>query len=194
MYAFTLDAPGTLWWHSHTEMQRGSVHGAIIISGDEGGIAPYNGERTIILNDWFHADARDQFKGVTNPSFRWVGSAQSLLANGRGHFKCPTKQDTKGSPPTCVEGHKDAGPYVMDVEPGKTYRLRLVGAASLYMINVGIERHGMSLIEAETTLLKPMHVNYLDVGQGQSYSVLLRTMTRRQLEKIPRNNGKSDHP
>eukprot|EP00171_Calliarthron_tuberculosum_P011657 IDg11657t1 len=34
-YEFMLDAPGTLWWHSHSALQKGSLYGLIIINGDE---------------------------------------------------------------------------------------------------------------------------------------------------------------
>ena len=72
VYEFTLDSPGTLWLHSHSGLQRTSVHGAIVISGDEHHLPTYEEERTLVLNDWFHEDIYSELDGLLNPRFRWI--------------------------------------------------------------------------------------------------------------------------
>lgn len=60
---------------------------------------------------------------------RWVGDPESLLINGKGNFTCTTTKKW-GS---CQ------GLEVIQVEPDKTYYLRLIGVQSLDMIDFAIE-------------------------------------------------------
>lgn len=189
VYEFVLDAPGTLWWHSHSGLQKSSLYGAIIVHGDEGALKLDQDVENVVLllNDWYHASAEEQLAGLSEKlprPFRWVGDAQSLLFHGKGQFNCSatTKKCDPNSP--------DAGPLVLNVMPGKKYRLRLVGSSSLSFLNFGIEGHSLKMIEAETTLLKQFETDYLDLGPGQSYSAILETYTEEELtSKFPDSNG-----
>lgn len=182
VYEFTLDAPGTLWWHSHSGFQKSSLYGFIIVDGDQDIVGNYP-EFTILLNDWYHTSSDEQIAGLFQQPFRWVGDAQSLLFNGRGQFDC--SQTSK----SCDPNSPDAGPAEFFVQPDTTYRLRLVGSSSLAFLNFGIDAHKVELVEAETTLLRPFTTDFLDLGPGQSVSVLLRTKTVKELNAIKNNNG-----
>lgn len=188
VYSFRLDAPGSLWYHSHSALQKSSLYGAIVVEGDEPVLPKYDEERTLLFSDWYHASATEQVYGLHSVPFKWVGDAQSLLINGRGEFNCSEYLCSEKSKP-CNSSHEEAGPFYLDVEPDTTYRLRLVGASSLAFLNFGIEHHPMSVVEAETTPLRPYRAHFLDVGSGQSYSVLVRTKSREELAAIPSNNG-----
>jgi len=60
---------------------------------------------------------------------RWIGDPTTVLINGKGNYDC-TIQNT----------WKDCeGLEVVQVEPGKTYLLRLIGAQSLDMLDFAIE-------------------------------------------------------
>lgn len=57
-------------------------------------------------------------------------------------------------------------------------------------LNLGIDGHKLTVVEAETTLIKPLTVRYLDVGAGNSYSALFKAYTKRELDQMyPGNNG-----
>lgn len=190
LYEFKLDAPGTLWWHSHSGLQKSSLYGAIIISGDEH--RPTIGtheERTLLLNDWYHKSSSEQLEGLLRPveDFSWVGNPQSLLINGRGEYDCDSEDAIK----KCDEDHPDAnlGPFVLDVMPNTTYRLHLVGTSSLTFLTFGIESHVLDIVEVETTPVHPLSTRYVDLGSGQSCSVLLKTKTEEELANVPNNNG-----
>jgi L-ascorbate oxidase len=181
VYTFTLDTPGTLWWHSHYELQKSSLYGAIIVHGDEDALVSRYGnmkEKLLLLNDWFHNSSASQIEGLDKrlpETFVWVGDAQSLLINGRGQTNCSATKKP------CNVSHPDAGPFILAVEPGTTYRLRIVGAAALSFINFFIDKHDLVLVEADSQPLVPFSTRYLDVGQGQSFSAILRTYTREEL-------------
>lgn len=191
IYDFALnDEPGTLWWHSHSGFQKSSLFGAIIIRGDEdsvGQLAQCADDKLMLLNDWYHEDSDAQLAGLGQAppnAFRWVGDAQSLLINGRGAYNC------NSTVKKCNATHVDAGPEFIDVKAGETFRLRIVGASSLSFLNLGIDAHNLTIVEAETTLLKPFETDYLDLGAGQSYSALLRAKTREELDRTaPGHNG-----
>lgn len=184
-YEFILDAPGTLWWHSHSDFQKSSLYGAIVIEGDEDQLPHYDEERTILLNDWFHQDSGEALTNILAPQPNFgLPTFNSILLNGRGNFNC-SSDPSKDCDPT----HPDTGPLVIDVEPSKTYRLRLIGAATDSFLNFGIVEHRLRIIEAETTLLRPFNSRYIDVNAGQSYSVLLQAKNIKQLGEKRGNNG-----
>lgn len=181
-YEFVLDAPGTLWWHSHSDLQKSSLYGAIIIEGDEHLVPRYDEERTLLLNDWFHQNSADALAGILSPQPNFaLPTFNSLLINGKGEFNCSSDL-SKDCDPTSP----DAGPFVLNVDPQKTYRLRIVGAATDSFLNFGIEGHRMRIIEVETTLVRPHNSRFIDVNAGQSYSVLLQSLNTKQLN-LPKN-------
>lgn len=145
----------------------------IIIEGDEDVVGEHE-DVTLLLNDWYHEASANQIAGLLRPvpDFKWVGDAQSLLFNGKGTFNC--SETTKA----CDPDAPDSGPFILDVNYSTTYRLRLVGAASLAFLNFGIDEHKLELVEAETQLLQPFNTSFLDLGPGQSYSALLRTKSQ----------------
>ncbi|CAN8063568.1 unnamed protein product [Agarophyton chilense] len=185
VYSFVLDAPGTLWWHSHSGLQKSSLYGAIIVDGDQKQVGPYE-DIVLLLNDWYHASGAEQIAGLVGVPFKWVGDANSLLFNGKGDFNCT---DANIESAKCDPQTDEKGPLIIDVQPSTTYRLRIVGASSLAFLNFNIDGHQLRMVEAETTLLRPFNTRFLDVGPGQSYSALLRTKSLRQLRRTRNNNG-----
>lgn len=185
VYEFNLDAPGTLWWHSHSAFQKSSLYGAIIVDGDESSLPEYDEDRVMLLNDWFHENSTEVAINLLKPRPNFKQPTfNSLLVNGKGMFNCSSAPEKD-----CEPSHPEAGPFVLDVEPGKTYRLRIVGAATDSFINFGIEGHKMTVVEVETTLLKPYNTRYIEANAGQSYSVLFSTKTQSELNEMPQNNG-----
>jgi hypothetical protein len=62
---------------------------------------------------------------------------------------------------------------VMEVESGKTYRVRLVNMATLLYDRVVFEGHTMTLVEVDGEYVEPVELNFLDLWNGQTYSVLI---------------------
>lgn len=185
LYEFTLDLPGTVWWHSHFGLQKTSLHGFIIVDGDQHRIARYHPvEKQLLLSDWYHKGEPELVAGLFQRlpnQFGWVGDAQSITINGKAQFNC-----TGFRADECKPGPME---YI-DVDEGQTYRVRVLGASSLSNLNLGIDGHKLTVVEAETTLIQPFSVKYLDVGAGNSYSVLLKAYTRHELDRMyPGNNG-----
>jgi len=177
-YEFVARDPGTHFWHSHTALQHSDgMAGPLYVydkpdkSNDgtygggvssEDGVGPYDGELELFLKDWWHVDSTQQASGLLSEPFRWIFNPQSILVNGRGRHL--------GAEEECL-----LEPSVLDVEAGKTYRVRIVNAANLVALNVGIAGHKMTIVEADGTPTKPLEVDLLDVSPGQRYSVLITT-------------------
>jgi len=64
-------------------------------------------------------------------------------------------------------------PAIFEVEAGKTYRLRIVNAATLIYSTLVIEGHVMKVIDVDGNYIDPFETNFLDLWNGQSYSVLI---------------------
>ena len=64
------------------------------------------------------------------------------------------------------------GLEVLEVEKGKTYRLRLGNIADLAFMNIAVQGHNLTVVEADGRLAEPMTVQSLDLNAGQRYSVL----------------------
>lgn len=136
--------------------------------------------------------------------FEWVGEPQTILINGRGQYDCMLGKVTKyhrgidKDAKTCVRGkeaklckdeercvrrsecgpycdHSQCAPVVFDVEPGKTYRLRIASTTSLSALNLQVQGHELTVVEADGNAVEPFNVTDIDIYSGESYSVLLTT-------------------
>ncbi|PAN23643.1 hypothetical protein PAHAL_4G107200 [Panicum hallii] len=78
--------------------------------------------------------------------------------------------------PFCRE--TQCGPVVFDVEPGRTYRLRIASTTSLSALNVQVQGHKLTVVEADGNLVEPFDVDDIEIYSGESYSVLLTTAAK----------------
>ncbi|TVU07930.1 hypothetical protein EJB05_41308 [Eragrostis curvula] len=168
----------------------------------------YDGELNMLLSDWYHENVYAQAAGLDGKGkhWEWVGEPQTLLINGRGQFDCSLAIerdrktcDRRKTDAYCKEGDKsercelirrsECGPFcegtqcapvVFDVEPGKTYRLRIASTTSLSALNVHVEGHKLTVVEADGNSVAPFEVDDIDIYSGESYSVLLKTDQRPQ--------------
>jgi len=167
-YSFTVDRPGTYWWHSHDGLQKGSLYGALIVRSKEPEPFSVDGEHIMLLNDWWHASQIDQIAGLLSIPFRWVGNPQSLLINGKGIFSnCNVD-------PTCNSSSTDCGYSVFQVESGKVYRIRAIGSGSLVMMNLRIQNHVLTVVETDGDYIVPKTFPSADINNGESYSFLVK--------------------
>ncbi|XP_047074126.1 L-ascorbate oxidase-like [Lolium rigidum] len=136
--------------------------------------------------------------------FEWIGEPQTILINGRGQYECMLGKVTRYHrgidryAKTCVRGKEaklcrdeerclrrsECGPYcpesqcapvVFDVEPGKTYRLRIASTTTLSALNLQVQGHELTVVEADGNPVEPFKVTDIDIYSGESYSVLLTT-------------------
>jgi len=107
---------------------------------------------------------------LAGPNVTWPGDSNDILVNGQGRLA------------TNATGQCSLA--AIDVEPGKTYRLRFIGATALSLVWLAFEGHdAMTIIEADGHYTQPLNASYLQIGSGQRFSVLLSTKPETEVEQ-----------
>ncbi|KAL3721671.1 hypothetical protein ACJRO7_034067 [Eucalyptus globulus] len=94
-YRFIVDRPGTYLYHAHYGMQReAGLYGSIRVLLPDGVAEPftYDHDRSIILNDWYHASTYEQAAGLSSIPFVWVEEPQGhnmTVVEADGHYVEP---------------------------------------------------------------------------------------------------------
>lgn len=187
-YTFDAYPPGTHYWHDHASYNfADGLNGPIIIHPNTPPPYTYDEERVIYLQDWYIATGMQQYDGLNSWPFVWVGNPNSLLINGKGIApQCTNVNNTASYNnslvclPSCL-GDPVNLLSVINVTSGKTYRLRLINAGQLVMMNFAITGHNLTIVEVEGTVVDPVVVESLDIANGQRYDVLLTTYDSPQL-------------
>ena len=101
--------------------------------------------------------AGDIIEGLNSVPFKWPGDPQSIIINGVGRF------------------NSSIAPQYAEFEgaSGQTMLLRIVNSGMLSYLNMFIEGHNMTVIEADGHYVEPFEVSNIDVNIGERYSVLI---------------------
>ncbi|KAF7728186.1 hypothetical protein EC973_006580 [Apophysomyces ossiformis] len=173
VYEFNVvNQAGTYFYHAHTGLQESTVFGAFIVYESEkarpgsnkkliAGPYAYDEERLVMLSEWWHRDQVEFEDYLLGPKFNRIPEAESILLNGR------TVYENRHSTSRCK------GYSTIDIDHGKTYRLRIVGATTFRTLSFSIENHNMTIIEIDGELIQPYHTSILEVTTGQRFSVLI---------------------
>ncbi|KAF5353354.1 hypothetical protein D9756_007800 [Leucocoprinus leucothites] len=158
LYTMTADIEGTYWYHSHFGVQYcDGVRGALIVQDPKDPLKVFydvDDESTIItLSDWYHELA---------PSITGISMQDTTLINGKGRFP----------------GGPNADLSVVNVQPGKRYRLRLISISCDPNFTFSIDGHDLTVIETDSVATLPHTVNRLQILAGQRYSAVLHTNQR----------------
>ncbi|RSL91621.1 hypothetical protein CDV31_015434 [Fusarium ambrosium] len=156
---------GTYFYHSHVGFQQLTAHGALIVHDANQPPYRYDDDITLILGDHY-AESDDKIEaGLLADPFKWSGEPSAIILQGNsGNRSFNAAPDL-----TCT-------PHVVEVEPGKTYRLRVISATALSLVKIGIEHHEeLQVIEADGAYTKKVIVDHSQVSSGQRFSYLLKT-------------------
>ncbi|KAF9226982.1 laccase [Gyrodon lividus] len=148
------DQAGTFWYHSHLSAQYcDGLRGPLVIYDPEDPLAhlyDVDDENTVItLSDWYHLPSPQLYL----PPF----NANATLINGLGRYS--------GGPMSPLA--------VINVQYGKRYRFRIIGASCDPWFNFTIDGHPMTVIETDGIETQPVVVDSLPVFAGQRYSVVV---------------------
>ncbi|KAL3912025.1 MAG: hypothetical protein SGILL_007048, partial [Bacillariaceae sp.] len=169
--------PGTHYWHGHLGLDvPDGVTGPIIIHPKEPEPFDYDDERVLFLQDFYTQTGTQQQIGLENYPFTWVGNPTSLLINGKGRApSCLEGGGNFGDESACLSTCNDTLAWIsnVSVDPGKTYRLRIINSASLVMMNIAFQDHNFTIVELDGTPVTPVSVQSYDLAPGQRASVLM---------------------
>ena len=203
-YMYTASPSGTFWYHSHTGAQRtDGFYASLVVLEREDRIAEIKqllsshgvgdfedlpSEHTINLIDW-----------QKEPSIDLV----TQLNAGLGVYpdlpigQVPTDEDQPASATSSYDrGGASAHPYfsglingkgrhsdvpyvktrlaVINVEGGKQYRFRLVGAQGAFAYKFSIDGHKLTVVGTDGYWLEPVkEVDYIIIHSGERYDFLL---------------------
>ena len=132
----------------------------------------YDEEATVFFQDWYHLNGNMRCTGLDTSPFIWIGNAQTFLINGGGVFSPCLGDSTDGL--SCADDCS-LDNYIknIEVELGKTYRLRIIAGTELVGVNFSIQGNTMTVVEVEGTIVKPYVVQNIDIMPAQRYSVLV---------------------
>ncbi|KAJ9706828.1 hypothetical protein PVL29_002012 [Vitis rotundifolia] len=113
-----------------------------------------------MIGDWYtknHTDLRKTLNGGKE-----LGMPNGVLINGKGPYRYNTTLVPEGIDYETI-----------DVQPGKTYRLRVHNVGVSTSLNFRIQNHNLLLAETEGSYTVQQNYTSLDIHVGQSYSFLV---------------------
>ncbi|CAJ2509494.1 Uu.00g145200.m01.CDS01 [Anthostomella pinea] len=168
---------GTYFYHSHIGFQASTAHGILFVEDREAPPYQYDEDIPIMLGDFWNKTDKVIEDGLMAVPFEWSGEPNCLTLNDRSG----TASFDDAADDSCK-------PYVITVEPGKTYRLRFVNGAALSFFEVGIEDHtNLTVISADGYYTKPATTDHIQIGCGQRFDALLTAKSEAEL------NGKDQY-
>ena len=188
-YIFKAEPAGTLWYHSHSGPQRtDGLFGALIVreKQTQSGFVDSPESHTLTLLDWQREASLDLFVQIHSSIGFFEGNNVDEIPASRTEYQ-----------PTCSVDGAEVGPIPywsgiingkgkhkdidfsrtklswFDVERGKTYRFRLIGAQGTYAYMFSIDSHKLTLIATDGFFIEPVEVDYIIIHTGERYDFLL---------------------
>ncbi|KAF2025724.1 iron transport multicopper oxidase FET3 precursor [Setomelanomma holmii] len=151
-YNFTVDQPGTYWYHSHVRGQYpDGLRGPLIVHDPEDPHKDlYDEEIVLTLSDWYH----DQMPGLLKDFIN--------IANPSGAEPVPQ-----------AALMNDTQNLNIKIQPGKTYLFRVVNIGAFAAQYLWFEGHTMKVVEVDGIYTDPMEADMIYVTAAQRYSVLV---------------------
>ncbi|KAL2399793.1 Multicopper oxidase aurL2 [Exophiala dermatitidis] len=174
-YAITpeIGDAGTYFYHSHVGFQASTAQGVIVVQDLEAIPYEYDQDVPLLIQDYFDKNDSTIQQGLVANPFRWSGEPYSIQINGfSGNSSFSNASDA-----SCT-------PFVLNVTPDTTYRLRFISNTALSLVTLGVEDHdNLTIIEADGQYTMPWTTDHVQLGSGQRFSVLLKTKSRAELQK-----------
>ncbi|CAM0944167.1 unnamed protein product [Alopecurus aequalis] len=150
---------GTLWWHAHSDVDRATVHGAIVIHPRRGAIYPFrkpDKEIPIILGEWWNRDVGQVFADALRAGVGFEPSDANTI-NGQPGDLLPCSSDSA---------------FRLPVKHAKTYMLRIINAGLTNEFFFAIAGHRLTVVGTDASYIKPFTVDHVFIAPGQTKTVL----------------------
>lgn len=178
-YVWRATQHGTAWYHSHFGVQAwNEVFGGFVINGPA--TQDYDEDRGVLfLSDCAHTPTEDLYSvaenagpiflanGLLNGTNTWNTSFDSAVCTDP--YSCPNPQTTpfKRQSTENKTNHIVGERFHMEVDYGKSYRLRLVNAAIDMNFRFLIEGHNFTVIAMDTMPIKPYGAHNISIMMGE---------------------------
>ncbi|KAF9611682.1 hypothetical protein IFM89_034865 [Coptis chinensis] len=158
------DQIGSFFYFPSLDFQKASGgYGGITINNREVIPVPFgtpDGDITVFISDWYiksHKELRKELEDGID-----LGVPDGVLFNGFGPYRYDVSLVPGGIPFETI-----------NVEPGKTYRLRVHNVGISTSLNFRIQDHNLLLVETEGSYTVQQNYTNMDIHVGQSYSFLV---------------------
>nr|CAB3450231.1 unnamed protein product [Digitaria exilis] len=154
---------GTLWWHAHSDFDRATVHGAIVVHPKLGSSFPYpkpHKEIPVILGEWWNVDVEKLLEETKRTG---------------GDFNISDANTINGQPGDLFPCSKD-GTFRVPVERGKTYLLRVINAGLSNDMFFAVAGHTLTVVGTDGYYLKPFTTGHVMISSGQTMDLLLHAI------------------
>ncbi|KAJ1696182.1 hypothetical protein LUZ63_004694 [Rhynchospora breviuscula] len=151
---------GTLWWHAHSEYDRATVHGAIVIYPKLGTSYPFakpHKEFTLIIGEWWNANITDVYNNAIQSGGEFQISDINTINGQPGDFAPCSANDT----------------FKVQVVQGKRYLLRVINSAMNNEFFFAVAGHNVTVVGSDASYTKPYVNEYIMITPGQTFDLLL---------------------
>ncbi|CAD5182345.1 unnamed protein product [Musa acuminata subsp. malaccensis] len=164
-YAFQVkDQIGSFLYFPSVNFQKAAGgYGGIIINNRDVIPLPFglpDGDITIFISDWYIKGFKDLRKTIEEGGD--LGTPDGVLINGLG----PYRYNESLVPDGIIY-------ETINVDPGKTYRIRVHNVGFSSSLNFRIQNHNLFLVETEGSYTVQQNYTNMDIHVGQSYSYLV---------------------
>ncbi|KAJ6426859.1 hypothetical protein OIU84_022447 [Salix udensis] len=160
------DQIGSFFYFPTLHMQRASGgFGSFVINNRAIIPIPFDtpyGDIVILIGDWYKRNHTALRKALD--AGKDLGMPDGVLINGKGPYQYNTTLVPDGIDHETIE-----------VQPGKTYRIRVHNVGTSTSLNFRIQNHNLLLAESEGSYTVQQNYTSLDIHVGQSYSFLVTT-------------------
>ncbi|KAH8892032.1 hypothetical protein GQ53DRAFT_746474 [Thozetella sp. PMI_491] len=153
-YNFTVNQPGTYWYHSHNKGQYpDGLRGPFIVHDPDFPYRDqYSEELVMTVSDWYH----DQMPGLIS-------------------FFISKANPTGAEPVPKAALWNDTQDLKIPVQPGKTYLFRLINMGAFAGQYIWFEGHNMTIVEVDGVYTQQAEASMIYLSAAQRCSFLLTT-------------------
>ncbi|KAL1913437.1 hypothetical protein Sste5344_000398 [Sporothrix stenoceras] len=154
-YNFTINQPGTYWYHSHSSGQYPDGLRAPLVVHDPDPPFAYDEEFVFTVSDWYHGQMPDLLAGFITKSNPTGAEPvpQSALLNDTTSIAIPVDSSS--------------------INGTQTYLIRVVNVGAFAGQYLWFEGHNMTVVEVDGVYTKPQTASMLYLTAGQRYSFLI---------------------
>lgn len=184
-FEFPLTHSGTYWYHSHTGLQeQRGVYGSIVVEPKGGEPQRADREHVLVLSDWTNENPQEVMRTLMRGSEYYAvrkGNLQSFAGAIRTGALREYLDREKSRLPSMdisdvaydaflINGQRRS---TLAARPGETVRLRVINAGASSYFHLQSATGPLTIVAADGPAVKPIRVNRLFMGMGETYDVLV---------------------
>ncbi|WP_345343962.1 multicopper oxidase family protein [Rhodococcus olei] len=165
VYEFVPPDPGTFWYHTHGDLQRGrGLYGALIVD-DPAAPADHDAEFVVVLSDWLTGSTPTQmYDRLRGGSMESSPMTSTALGGDAGDVRYPLY---------LLNGRPPADPAVFTATPGQRALLRIVNASDDTAFRVALGGHRLTVTGSDGFPVEPVRTGSVLLGMGERYDAVV---------------------